>query len=156
MRAATEVAIALGSNLGNRRAHLEWALERLRPHLSDFRVSSILETDPVDVPGPQPPYLNAVAIGRTDLEPQAVLDLLLSIERERGRERSSFRAPRTLDLDLILYGDRVVHASGMDVPHPRFRERRFVLEPLAEIAPEMRDPETGRTVSELLRSIGNR
>ena len=152
------VAIALGSNLGNRRGHLEWALERLRPHLSDFHASSIIETDPVDVPGPQPPYLNAVAIGRTDLEPQAVLDLLLSIERERGRERPSLRAPRTLDLDLILYGDRVLHTSGMAVPHPRFRERRFVLEPLAEIAPEMRDPETGQTVSALferLQSIGN-
>lgn len=156
--AATEVAIALGSNLGDRRAHLEWALERLRPHLSGFRASSIIETDPVDVPGPQPPYLNAVAIGRTDLDPAALLDLLLSIERERGRERPSLRAPRTLDLDLILYGDRVLHTSGMDVPHPRFRERRFVLAPLAEIAPEMRDPETGQTVSALferLQSIGN-
>ena len=152
------VAIALGSNLGDRRGHLEWAFGRLQEYLSDFRASSIIETDPVDVPGPQPPYLNAVAIGRTDLEPQAVLDLLLSIERERGRERPSLRAPRTLDLDLILYGDRVLHTSGMDVPHPRFRERRFVLEPLAEIAPEMRDPETGQTVSALferLQSIGN-
>ena len=152
------VAVALGSNLGDRRGHLEWAFGQLQEYLSDFRASSIIETDPVDVPGPQPPYLNAVAIGRTDLEPEALLDLLLSIERERGRERLSFRAPRTLDLDLILYGDRVVHASGMDVPHPRFRERRFVLEPLAEIAPEMRDPETGQTVSALferLQSIGN-
>ncbi|MGE5838208.1 MAG: 2-amino-4-hydroxy-6-hydroxymethyldihydropteridine diphosphokinase [Acidobacteriota bacterium] len=156
MRAATEVAIALGSNLGDRRAHLEWALGRLRPHLSDFRVSSIVETDPVDVPGPQPPYLNAALVGRTELEPEPLLDLLMSIERERGRERPSVRAPRTLDLDLILYGDRVVHTPGMDIPHPRFRDRRFVLEPLAEIAPEMRDPETGRTVSELLQSIGNR
>lgn len=150
------VAIALGSNLGDRRGHLEWAFRRLQEHLAEFRASSIIETDPVDVPGPQPPYLNAAAIGRTDLEPQALLDLLLSIERERGRERPSFRAPRTLDLDLILYGDRVVHAGGMDVPHPRFRERRFVLEPLAEIAPEMLDPETERTISELLQSIGNR
>jgi 2-amino-4-hydroxy-6-hydroxymethyldihydropteridine diphosphokinase len=150
------VAIALGSNLGDRRGHLEWTFGRLQEYLSDFRASSIIETDPVDVPGPQPPYLNAAAIGRTDLEPQALLDLLLSIERERGRERLSVRAPRTLDLDLILYGDRVVHDPGVDIPHPRFRDRRFVLEPLAEIAPEMRDPETGRTVRELLQSIGNR
>jgi 2-amino-4-hydroxy-6-hydroxymethyldihydropteridine diphosphokinase len=156
MRAATEVAIALGSNLGDRRAHLEWALDRLRPHLSEFRVSSTVETDPVDVPGPQPPYLNAAVVGRTELEPDKLLDLLMSIERERGRERTSVRAPRTLDLDLILYGDRVVHDPGVDIPHPRFRERRFVLEPLAEIAPEMLDPETGRTISELLQSIGNR
>src|SRR5262245_66657507 len=112
MPAATEVAIALGSNLGDRRAHLEWALDRLRQHLSDFRSSTIIEPDPVDVPGPQPPYLNAAATGRTDLEPQAFLDLLLSIERERGRERLSFRPARTLDLDLILYGDRVVHTPG--------------------------------------------
>lgn len=158
MRAATEVAIALGSNLGDRRAHLEWACARLREHLADFRASSIIETDPVDVPGPQPPYLNAAVAGMSGLEPEPLLDLLLSIERERGRERPTLRAPRTLDLDLILYGDRIVQVSGLDVPHPRFRDRRFVLEPLAEIAPEMRDPVTGLTVSELLTAlvIGNR
>jgi 2-amino-4-hydroxy-6-hydroxymethyldihydropteridine diphosphokinase len=158
MRAATAVAIALGSNLGDRRAHLEWAFGRLREHLSDFRASSIIETDPVDVPGPQPPYLNAAVTGRTELEPEPLLDLLLSIERERGRERPTLRASRTLDLDLILCGDRIVQASGLDVPHPRFRDRRFVLQPLAEIAPEMRDPVTGLTVNELLRAlvIGNR
>ena len=132
--------------------------ERLREHLTDFKASSFIETDPVDVPDPQPPYLNAAVVGRTELEPEPLLDLLLSIERERGRERPALRAPRTLDLDLILYGDRIVHASGLDVPHPRFRDRRFVLQPLAEIAPEMRDPVTGSTVSELHRALvmGNR
>jgi 2-amino-4-hydroxy-6-hydroxymethyldihydropteridine diphosphokinase len=157
MRAETRVAIALGSNLGDRRAQLEWAFDRLRQHLSDFRASSIAETEPVDVPGPQPSYLNAAVVGQTELEPEPLLDLLLSIERERGRNRPARRAPRTLDLDLILYGDRIVRTSGLDVPHPRFRGRRFVLQPLAEIAPEMRDPVTGLTVSELLRGlvIGN-
>ena len=158
MRPATEVAIALGSNLGDRRAHLEWAFDRLRQHLSDFRASSIVETEPVDVPGPQPSYLNAAVVGRTELEPGPLLDLLLSIEREHGRERPAPRAPRTLDLDLILYGDRIVELSGLNVPHPRFRDRRFVLQPLAQIAPQMRDPVTGRTVTELLSAlvIGNR
>jgi 2-amino-4-hydroxy-6-hydroxymethyldihydropteridine diphosphokinase len=157
MRAETRVAIALGSNLGDRRAQVEWAFDRLRQHLSDFRASSIAETEPVDVPGPQPSYLNAAVVGQTELEPEPLLDLLLSIERERGRKRPARRAPRTLDLDLILYGNRIVQTSGLEIPHPRFRDRRFVLQPLAEIAPEMRDPVTGLTVSELLRAlvIGN-
>lgn len=144
------VAIALGSNLGDRRAHLEWAVDCLRAALDGLRVSSFIETDPVDVPGPQPPYLNAVAVGETTLGPAELLDRLLRIERERGRERPSARAARTLDLDLILYGDRIVHADHLDVPHPRFRERHFVLEPLCEIAPDLRDPVTQLTIGELL------
>jgi 2-amino-4-hydroxy-6-hydroxymethyldihydropteridine diphosphokinase len=144
------VAIALGSNLGDRRAHLEWALERLRTVMPDLCASTFHDTDPVGVPDAQPAYLNAVAVGHTALEPGALLDLLLALERERGRERRSYRAARTLDLDLILYADRVIHTPALDVPHPRFRERAFVLEPLCEIAPDWVDPETGRTVGEFL------
>ena len=147
------VAIALGSNLGDRRGHLEWAFERLRENLSHFRSSSIVETEPVDVPDPQPPYLNAAVTGGTDVEPAALLELLLELERRRGRTRAAPRAARTLDLDLILYGDRVINALTVEIPHPRFRERRFVLEPLAEIAAEMQDPVTGRTIKELLEQL---
>jgi 2-amino-4-hydroxy-6-hydroxymethyldihydropteridine diphosphokinase len=145
------VAVALGSNLGDRRSHLDYAASRLRSLLADLRVSSYYETDPVDVPGAQPLFLNAAAVASTDLSAQDLLRALLSIESERGRERPHPGAARTLDLDLILYGSVVLNEPGLVVPHPRFRERRFVLEPLADIAPDLVDPVTGSTVGELLR-----
>lgn len=144
------VAIALGSNVGDRRAHLEFAVARLRAVISGLRVSQFLETAPVDV-GPQPAFLNAAAVGTACGTPRRLLDALLAIERGRGRERPFPGAARTLDLDLILFGDAMVSEPGLEVPHPRFRERRFVLEPLAEIAPRLVDPVTGLTVLELLR-----
>ena len=150
---STLVAVAIGSNVGDRRAHLEWAFGRLREHLDDFRASSMIETEPVDVPDPQPRYLNAAVTGRTELEPAALIQLLLALEHERGRTRVTSRTARTLDLDLILYGDRIIQSPGVDVPHPRFRERLFVLQPLAEIAPDLRDPVTGRTAGELLEGL---
>jgi 2-amino-4-hydroxy-6-hydroxymethyldihydropteridine diphosphokinase len=150
----TPVALALGSNLGDRRGHLAWAVDRLGGILTALRASSFIETEPVDVPNPQPPYLNGAVVGKTTLEPRALLEALLTIERERGRERLTPRAARTLDLDLILYGDLVVNEPGLVIPHPRFRERRFVLEPLAEIAGEWVDPGTGKSVSELLDQLG--
>jgi 2-amino-4-hydroxy-6-hydroxymethyldihydropteridine diphosphokinase len=143
------VVVALGSNLGDRRGHLEFAVARLREFMHDLRISSFIDTEPVDVPDSQPPYLNAVVVGDTTLSPDDLLARLLSIERERGRERPSVRAARTLDLDLILYGDVVAHSPGLEIPHPRFRERAFVLQPLAEIAPDIRDPVTGKTALEL-------
>jgi 2-amino-4-hydroxy-6-hydroxymethyldihydropteridine diphosphokinase len=145
-----KVAIALGSNLGDRQAHLRSAIEALLPALSPLRVSSFHETEPVDVPGPAPMFLNAAAIGESDLSAPAVLELLLTVEQQLGRERPYGGAPRTIDLDLILYGESVIDAPGLIVPHPRFRERRFVLEPLAEIAPEWVDPVTRKTIRELL------
>lgn len=144
------VAIALGSNLGDGRGHLDFAVARLRELLGDVRVSRFIETAPVGV-GAQPVFLNGVVVGTARGTPRQLLDALLAIERSRGRERPFAGAPRTLDLDLILFGDQIVDVPGLQVPHPRFRERRFVLEPLAEIAPDMIDPMTGRTVLELLR-----
>lgn len=145
--------MALGSNLGDRRGHLHWAAERLASILHDLRASSIIETSPFDVPDPQPPYLNGVVVGETALSPTELLDRLLALERARGRQRPSLRAPRTLDLDLVLYGDRIVDLPGLTVPHPRFRERPFVLQPLAELAPDWIDPVSGKTVEELLKAL---
>ena len=148
-----EVAISLGSNLGDRTAHLDFAAAGLARLLSPIAMSRWRETEPVGVPGPQPMFLNAAAVGETTLSARALLDALLAIERERGRERPYANAPRTLDLDLILYGVDVIETPGLIVPHPRFRDRRFVLEPLAELAPEWIDPVTGKTIGELLKRL---
>src|SRR5436190_3525180 len=145
--------VALGSNLGDRRAHLDFAVGRLRILLEDIKISSYHETDPVDVPGDQPRFLNAAAVGTTTLGPAALLSALQEIEREAGRERPYPGAARTLDLDLILFGDQVIDDPLLTVPHPRFRERLFVLEPLAEIAPSVKDPVSGRIVAELLTNL---
>ncbi len=150
---AARVAISLGSNLGDRRAHLTHAAERLAAELDHFTISPYLETEPVGVAANQPAYLNASAAGFTTLPARRLLDRLLEIERERGRARPYPKAPRTLDLDLILYGDEVITEPDLIVPHPRFREREFVLEPLAVVAGGMRDPITGLTVSELLAAL---
>ena len=148
------VAVALGSNLGDRRAHLDHAVAALHNLLSNLSVSMYYDTVPVGVLGPQPVYLNAVAVGDTLLPARALLDALLAIEGARGRARPHPNAPRTLDLDLILVGETVLDEPGLILPHPRFRERRFVLEPLAQIAPDLRDPVSGKTIGELLASLG--
>jgi 2-amino-4-hydroxy-6-hydroxymethyldihydropteridine diphosphokinase len=155
--AGTRVAaIALGSNLGDRRAHLDYAVGRLADLLEDLRVSPYVETAPVGMAPDSPAFLNAAAVGRTAQTPRGLLDALLAIERERGRERPHPAASRTLDLDLVLLGDAVVDEPGLIVPHPRFRERLFVLRPLAAVAPELADPVTGRSVAELLAACYQR
>lgn len=153
MDGVTRIAIALGSNLGDRAAHLEFGVRRLSCFLEGMRVSRAIETAAVGTREPQPPYLNAAAVGGTSEAPRAVLERLLAIEAEAGRTRSHLNAARTLDLDLILYGSLVLDEPGLVVPHPRFRERAFVLGPLAEIAPELLDPVTGLTVAALAARV---
>jgi 2-amino-4-hydroxy-6-hydroxymethyldihydropteridine diphosphokinase len=145
------VAIALGSNLGDREAHLAFGLSALPGFITNLRQSRWHDTDPVGVPADQPRYLNGAVIGETELPARELLDRLLAIEQAAGRTRPAPLAPRTLDLDLILFGDSVIEEPGLVVPHPRFRERLFVLEPLAEVAPGWIDPATGLTVSALLQ-----
>jgi 2-amino-4-hydroxy-6-hydroxymethyldihydropteridine diphosphokinase len=151
------VAIAIGSNLGDRRAAMAFAMDRLSHILSNSCLSDIVETDPEGPEGEvlagEPLFLNAVVTGTTSLDGRALLDELLAIEREFGRERPYAGAARTLDLDLILLGDQIIDEPGLQVPHPRFRTRFFVLGPLAEIAPDLRDPVTGKSVADLLKRL---
>jgi 2-amino-4-hydroxy-6-hydroxymethyldihydropteridine diphosphokinase len=152
-KSSTPVAIALGSNLGDREAHLAFGLSALPGFITNLRRSRWHDTTPVGVSGDQPRYLNGVVVGETSLTARELLDRLLAIEEAAGRTRPAPMAPRTLDLDLILFGDKKIEEPGLAVPHPRFRERRFVLEPLVEVAPDWIDPVTGRRVSDLLSDL---
>jgi 3-oxoacyl-[acyl-carrier protein] reductase len=147
--------IALGSNLGDRRGFLDQALAalRTRPGIEVVYVSSYHETAPVGGPPGQGNYLNAAAELRTTLEPQELLRVLLDVEQTLGRERHERFGPRTIDLDLLLYGEVVCDEPDLIVPHPRMHERRFVLEPLAEIGDQVVHPVLKRTVRFLLEKL---
>lgn len=146
-------AIALGSNLGDREAALNSALAALRrlEGVEVLAVSRFHETEPVG-PALQGRFLNAAALLRTTLPPRHLLAAMLDIERAAGRERTEKWGPRTLDLDLLVYGEFRIDEPGLTVPHPRLAERAFVLEPLAEVAPAMDVPGAG-TVAELLSAL---
>jgi len=139
--------IGLGSNLGDREASLRAALDRLAalPLTRLVRESSLMETEPVDSPEGAGLFLNGVAWIETSLAPLELLEALLAIERELGRDRKGQprNAPRTIDLDLLLYGEQVIDQPELQVPHPRMSEREFVLWPLLQIASKLRDPRTG-------------
>ena len=140
--------IALGSNLGDRRAHLRAGLDGLESQgLTPLAVSSVWETEPVDTAFPRWFWNMAIRV-ECDRAPLELLGVLLEVERENGRRRRERNGPRTLDLDLLLMGDLDVDEAELRLPHPRMWNRRFVLEPLAEIAPNLRNPATGRTVIE--------
>ncbi|MDP8989610.1 MAG: 2-amino-4-hydroxy-6-hydroxymethyldihydropteridine diphosphokinase [Acidobacteriota bacterium] len=147
------VYIALGSNLGDRVGNLLLARERIAsPHVRLTRASSIYETAPRDIVD-QPWFLNQVVAAETTLFPRQLLARLLRIEHEMGRQRTLAKGPRVIDLDILLFGEAVIHTPGLEIPHPRMAERRFALEPLAELVPALRPPRSNRTVQEMLSKV---
>jgi 2-amino-4-hydroxy-6-hydroxymethyldihydropteridine diphosphokinase len=154
--AATHTAyIALGSNLGDRAGNLRAAVDRLNatPGVRVTRVSPVFEYPAVDAPAGSPPFLNAAAAVETTLSPAELLRSLLSTEQAFGRVRSVRNAPRPLDLDVLLFDDRVLETPELRIPHPRMESRRFVLEPLAAIAPDVLHPVLKASISQLLMQV---
>ncbi len=148
-----KVYLGLGSNLGDRDAMLRDALRALEsPRLRILRVSPVYETEPMDVPG-QHWFLNLVAEAETDLFPLQLLHRTARVEAQLGRRRLAPKGPRSIDIDILLFGNAIVDTAALQIPHPRFRQRRFVLAPLADLAPELRDPLTRRTIRELLGEV---
>ena len=141
----TRAYIGVGANLGDRQATIRAAVAALPGVVG---VSQLRETDPVGVVD-QPPFLNGAVVLETELSPRELLDALLAVEREHGRERRERWGPRTIDLDLLLYGDETIDEPGLTVPHPRLHERRFALEPLLDLDPELAIPGRGRVVDVL-------
>jgi 2-amino-4-hydroxy-6-hydroxymethyldihydropteridine diphosphokinase len=147
------VYLGLGSNIGERESLLQAALDELnRPDLRLRRVSSLYETEPVGLRD-QPWFLNLAAEFETELFPRQLLHHIQRIERQMGRRRMVVNGPRTIDIDILLYGSSIVKTEELEIPHPRFRERRFAVAPLAELQPELRDPVTGKSMSELLAAL---
>jgi 2-amino-4-hydroxy-6-hydroxymethyldihydropteridine diphosphokinase len=149
----TRAYVGLGANLGPREETIRRAVELLEraPGVDVVAVSELRQTDPVGVVN-QPRFLNGALALETTLPARDLLDLLLDVERELGRVRAERWGPRVVDLDLLLYGDETLDAPGLRVPHPRLHERRFALEPLAELDPELEIPGRGR-VSALLAAL---
>ncbi|MDJ0695738.1 2-amino-4-hydroxy-6-hydroxymethyldihydropteridine diphosphokinase [Mastigocoleus sp. MO_188.B34] len=150
---ASKVAIALGSNLGDSIAILEAAIKALErmPGIEIIIVSSWYQTKAIGPP--QPNYINGCVSVRTEQKPHSLLQILLGIEKKFGRIRREKWGPRTLDLDLLLYDDLILETPTLQIPHPRIRERAFVLAPLAEIEPSWIEPVSGKSIKELLKAV---
>ena len=147
------VYLGLGSNMGDRETMLQAAVRELEsPRLHIRRTSPIYETEPMDVPG-QPWFLNQVVEAETDLFPLQLLHRTANVEVQLGRRRLTPKGPRAIDIDILLFGNAVVTTPKLEIPHPRFRLRRFVLAPLADLAPDLRDPVTRKTIRELLGEL---
>jgi 2-amino-4-hydroxy-6-hydroxymethyldihydropteridine diphosphokinase len=146
----TTVYLALGSNLGDREAYLGAGLRGLAARGVDIvRCASVYSTEPLEVRN-QPWFLNTAVVANTDLDPEQLLRTCLDVEKENQRVRNNTKGPRTLDIDIIFYGNEIIQKPHLQVPHPSFSKRRFVLAPLVEIAPDFIDPLSGKTVRQLL------
>ncbi len=146
------VYLSLGSNVGDREDHLRGAITRLESIARVISVSSFYETEPMEVTN-QPWFLNCAVKAETTKVPKQFMAAVLEMEREMGRLRTMKKGPRTIDIDILLFGDAVVDSPEVTIPHPAMHERRFVLEPLVEIAPEARHPVFKKTVSEMLDAL---
>jgi len=146
------VYLSLGSNLGDRATNLRTAIEHLGELGAVVGRSSLYETEPVEMER-QPWFLNCVVALETELMPKQFLARTITIEQKMGRRRTQPKGPRTIDIDILLFGGSVVDTSALTIPHPAMHERRFVLEPLAEIAPELRHPVFKKTVREMLAAL---
>lgn len=147
------VYLGLGSNLQDRKAQIDEAVARLAEVGRVLAVSSYYETEPMEV-ARQPWFLNCAVALETERMPKQLLAAVLQIEQEMGRRRTQPKGPRIIDIDILLFGNSTVQTAGLVIPHPRMAERRFVLEPLAEIAPEARHPVLKRTIRELRDGLG--
>jgi 2-amino-4-hydroxy-6-hydroxymethyldihydropteridine diphosphokinase len=147
------VYLSLGSNIGDRANHLRQAIGQLNAAgIKVVRVSPAYETEPVDYTG-QRWFLNLVMEAETELFPRPLLARIARIERALGRIRAAPKGPRTIDIDILLYGQARMRTTELEIPHPRMAERRFVLAPLADLAPDLRHPVSGRTIRELLENL---
>jgi 2-amino-4-hydroxy-6-hydroxymethyldihydropteridine diphosphokinase len=147
-----KVALALGSNVGNRVDALRAAVEGLAPYINISAKSAVYETAPAYVAG-QPPFLNAALVGETRLEPLFLLRAVKDLENDLGRQPTFHYGPRAIDIDIIFYGNEVVNVPELMIPHPRLAEREFVLRPLNDIAPDWRHPQSGLTVREMIAAV---
>jgi 2-amino-4-hydroxy-6-hydroxymethyldihydropteridine diphosphokinase len=149
----TVVYLGLGSNVGNREANIQQALEQLQvDDLRLLRLSSLYETEPMGL-REQPWFLNQVAEFTTEFSPLQLLQRIQAVEIALGRKREIVNGPRTIDIDIVLFGNVIMNTAELTIPHPRYRERRFVLEPLLELNPALKDPETRQTIAAMLDAL---